>query len=141
MKKYLLALCAILGIFTAAQAQRTELTVSYGGYTQMDAMDCHDGGHDVNTAWGALNVGVNFNVAPNFWIGPSYTFSSTTRKNNSATSRMLASSASVHKVCFRSDSSLICNTLYCRFKADCLATRLFCVNSGRESEKLLNERA
>ena len=83
MKKYLLALCAILGIFTAAQAQRTELTVSYGGYTQMDAMDCHDGGHDVNTAWGALNVGVNFNVAPNFWIGPSYTFSSTTRKHNS----------------------------------------------------------
>lgn len=83
MKKYLFALIAVLGIAGAAQAQRTELSVSYGGYTQMDAMDCHDGGGDVNTAWGALNIGANVNVAPNFWLGPSYTFSSTSRKGNS----------------------------------------------------------
>lgn len=81
MKRYLLAIVAMIGLFSAAQAQRTELSVSYGGYTQMDAMDCHDGGPDVNNAWGALNLGVNVNLAPNFWIGPSYTFSSTDRKH------------------------------------------------------------
>lgn len=80
MKKYLVALLLIVGFYGAALAQRTEVFASYGGYTQMDAMDCHDGGPDVNNAWGALNVGVNVNIAPNFWIGPSYTFSSTTRK-------------------------------------------------------------
>ncbi|MCM1504629.1 MAG: porin family protein [Muribaculum sp.] len=83
MKKFLLAFCAMIGIATMAQAQKTELFVSYGGYTQMDATDCHDGGPDVNNAWGALNLGANFNVAPNFWIGPSYTFSSTSRKHMS----------------------------------------------------------
>lgn len=81
MKKYLLALMTVVGFCIAAQAQRTEVFASYGGYTQMDAMDCHDGGPDVNNAWGALNLGVNVNIAPNFWIGPSYTFSSTTRKS------------------------------------------------------------
>lgn len=80
MKKLFLAIVAVLGFATAASAQ-TDITVSYGGYTQMDAMDCHDGGTDVNTAWGALNVGVNFNVAPKLYIGPSYTFSSTSRKH------------------------------------------------------------
>ncbi len=83
MKKYLLAIFAMVGIVSMANAQKTELTLSYGGYTQMDATDCHDGGKDVNNAWGAINVGANFNVAPNFWIGPSYTFSSTTRKHHS----------------------------------------------------------
>lgn len=81
MKKFLLTLCALLGLATMAQAQKTELHISYGGYTQMDASDCHDGGSDVNNAWGAINAGVNFNVAPKFWIGPSYTFSSTSRKH------------------------------------------------------------
>ena len=54
MKKIFLALMMMIGVVTAAQAQ-TELSVSYGAYTQMDAMDCHD--------------------------GPSYTFSSSTRKH------------------------------------------------------------
>lgn len=80
MKKIILALMMIVGIVSGAQAQ-TELTVSYGAYTQMDAMDCHDGGPSVNNAWGALNAGLNFHVAPGFWLGPSYTFSSTSRKH------------------------------------------------------------
>ena len=80
MKKIFLALMMMIGVVTAAQAQ-TELSVSYGAYTQMDAMDCHDGGSAVNAALGALNAGVNFHVAPGFWIGPSYTFSSSTRKH------------------------------------------------------------
>ncbi|MCM1022047.1 MAG: porin family protein [Muribaculum sp.] len=82
MKKLFIALFAIIGIVAGASAQSTELFVSYGGYTQMDATDCHDGGSSVNTAWGALNAGINFRIAPNLWIGPSYTFSSTTRKHN-----------------------------------------------------------
>jgi len=82
MKKLLLAFVAVTGMFAAASAsaQRTEIAVNYGGYTQMDATDCHDGWHGVNTAWGAVTAAVNFNVARNFWIGPSYTFSSTTTK-------------------------------------------------------------
>ena len=80
MKKFLIALAALFGLAVSAHAQKTEITASYGGYTQMDATDCHDGGGDVNNAWGALNLGVNFNVAPNFWVGPSYTFSSASRK-------------------------------------------------------------
>lgn len=80
MKKFLLTLAAVAGICTAASAQRTEIAVSYGGYTQMDATDCHDGWHGVNNAWGAVSAAVNFNVARNIWIGPSYTFSSATTK-------------------------------------------------------------
>ncbi len=82
MKKLLLAFVAVTGMFAAASAsaQRTEIAVNYGGYTQMDATDCHDGWHGVNTAWGAVTAAVNFNVARNIWIGPSYTFSSTTTK-------------------------------------------------------------
>ena len=38
MKKIIIALMMIVGIVSGAQAQ-TELTVSYGAYTQMDAMD------------------------------------------------------------------------------------------------------
>lgn len=81
MKKYLLAILAMVGIVSMANAQKTELSASYGGYTQMDATDCHDGGPDVNNAWGALNLAANFKVAPNFWVGPSYTFSSASRTN------------------------------------------------------------
>ena len=52
MKKYLVALLLIVGFYGAALAQRTEVFASYGGYTQMDAMDCHDGGPDVNNEIG-----------------------------------------------------------------------------------------
>ena len=82
MKKLFAA--ALLAVITLlplnANAQRTEITASYGAYTQMDASDMKDGWDHVNTAWGALNLGVNFRVMRNIWIGPSYTFSSTTTK-------------------------------------------------------------
>ena len=81
MKKILLVLIAVLGITAAASAQKTELSFSYGGYTQMDATDMHDGGK-MNTAWGAVTAGINFKVAPKFWIGPSYTFSSSSYKHS-----------------------------------------------------------
>lgn len=79
-KIMLIAVVATASLFTAANAQKTELSISYGGYTQMDATNMHDGWHHVNNAWGALNAGLNFKVARNIWIGPSYTFSSTTTK-------------------------------------------------------------
>lgn len=82
MKKLFLTLIAVLGITAAASAQ-TELTLSYGGYTQMDACDMHDGGK-INTAWGAVTAGVNFRIAPKLWIGPSYTFSSSSYKHSDA---------------------------------------------------------
>lgn len=81
MKKLFLALIAVIGVAMAANAQKTELTIGYGGYTQMDATDMHDGGK-VNTAWGALTAGVNFKVLPKLWIGPSYTFSSSSFKHH-----------------------------------------------------------
>lgn len=77
MKKYLLLLVAALGMTLSASAQKTEIQVGYGGYTQMDACDCHDGWSHVNTAWGAVTAGVNFKVTPKMWLGPTYTFSST----------------------------------------------------------------
>ena len=80
LKKLALCIVALLCLAGTANAQRTEITASYGAYTQMDATDMHDGWHHVNTAWGALNLGVNFRVHPKIWIGPSYTFSSTTTK-------------------------------------------------------------
>ena len=80
LRKLLISLALIMAGATAANAQKTELSFSYGAYTQMDASDMHDGWKHVNNAWGALNVGVNFRVTPNIWIGPSYTFSSTTTK-------------------------------------------------------------
>ena len=55
VKKIILALMMIVGIVSGAQAQ-TELTVSYGAYTQMDAMDCHDGGPSVNNACRVLSM-------------------------------------------------------------------------------------
>lgn len=80
MKKLFLALVAVLGLATAASAQKTQLQVSYGGYTQMDAMDMHDGGK-VNTAWGDITAGIYFNVAPKFKAGFTYTFSSSSYKH------------------------------------------------------------
>lgn len=82
MKKLILTLVALLSLGVAANAQKANFTFGYGGYTLMDACDYHDGAGKVNTAWGAVNVGVNFKVLPNFWIGPSYTFSSTTGKHS-----------------------------------------------------------
>ncbi|MCC8115112.1 MAG: outer membrane beta-barrel protein [Bacteroidales bacterium] len=86
MKKILLALAIALGIAGSASAQKAEITASYGGYTQMDATDCHDGWGNVNTAWGAVTVGLNLKVAPSLWIGPSYTISSTTTKGKNHSS-------------------------------------------------------
>lgn len=82
MKKTLLAaaLVAAIAVPMTASAQKAEIQIGYGGYTQMDATDMHDGWHGVNAAWGAVTGGVNFRVAPKFWIGPSYSFSSATTK-------------------------------------------------------------
>lgn len=81
IKKLLAATVLATTAFCGANAQKAEITASYGAYTQMDATDMHDGWHHVNTAWGALNLGLNFRVTPKIWIGPSYTFSSTTTKS------------------------------------------------------------
>lgn len=80
LRKLIISLALVFASVSAANAQKTELTLSYGAYTQMDASDMHDGWKHVNSAWGALNVGVNFSVNSNICIGPSYTFSSTTTK-------------------------------------------------------------
>lgn len=82
MKKTLLTLGLVALAATAATAKTpADLTISYGGYTQMDAMDMSKGVKTDN-AWGAVTAGVNFNVAPKLWIGPSYTFSSQDFKHN-----------------------------------------------------------
>ncbi|MDE6468310.1 MAG: porin family protein [Muribaculaceae bacterium] len=80
IKKLIAAVAVALVSLTGAYAQKAEISLSYGAYTQMDATDMKDGWKHVNTAWGALNAGLNFKVARNIWIGPSYTFSSTTSK-------------------------------------------------------------
>lgn len=80
MKRLLLAIAAIAAFALGSYAQRTQIYASYGGYTQMDATDCHDGWDGVNTAWGALNAGVDFRVARSLRVGPSYTFSSCSTK-------------------------------------------------------------
>lgn len=80
LKKLSIALCMVFATASFASAQNTEITASYGAYTQMDATDMHDGWGGVNTAWGALNLGVNFRINNKIWVGPSYTFSSTTTK-------------------------------------------------------------
>ncbi|MCM1005561.1 MAG: porin family protein [Prevotella sp.] len=82
MKNTLLGavMLAALAVPATASAQKAEVQIGYGGYTQMDATDMKDGWHGVNTAWGAVTAGVNFKVAPKFWIGPSYSFSSATTK-------------------------------------------------------------
>ena len=71
MKKYLLALLAVITIGLTASAVKPEITLSYGGYNQMDACDNHDGWGNVNTSWGSLNAGINFPVTRNFSFGPS----------------------------------------------------------------------
>lgn len=81
MKKILLALAILAGVAVSASAQSPEIQIGYGGYTQMDATDMHDGGK-INTAWGAVTAGINFRVAPKLTIGPSYTFSSSSYKHS-----------------------------------------------------------
>ena len=76
IKKLILAITLGVASIMGASAQKAEITASYGAYTQMDATDMKDGWKHVNTAWGALNVGLNFRVTPKIWVGPSYTFSS-----------------------------------------------------------------
>lgn len=88
MKKILLSLLAVVGLATAASAQKTSVYATYGGYTQMDAMDMHDDWSHVKTAWGALNVGVDFNLSPKLRIGPSYTFSSTSTHGGKSASHV-----------------------------------------------------
>ena len=51
MRKILLVLAAVVGLAVNSSAQNTEITIGYGGYTQMDATDCHDNWHHVNNAW------------------------------------------------------------------------------------------
>ena len=80
MKKMILCTAIAVASAVGANAQKAEITASYGAYTQMDATNMHDGWHGENTAWGALNLGANFRVTNKLWIGPSYTFSSTTTK-------------------------------------------------------------
>lgn len=78
MKKLFTTLAVAFLAIGSVSAQKTEITVGYGGYTQQDAMDMHDNWSGVNTAWGAVTAGVNFQASPKLWIGPSYTFSSAT---------------------------------------------------------------
>lgn len=58
----------------AANAQ--EVAISYGAYTQMDAMNCHKGFPKVHTAWGSVNVSLYIPVAKGVKVGPSYSYSS-----------------------------------------------------------------
>jgi len=80
MKKFVLAIAAVIALAVSASAQKAELQLSYGGFTQMDATDMHDDWSGVNNAWGAVTAGLNFRVAPKFWLGPSCSFSSCTTK-------------------------------------------------------------
>lgn len=82
MKKILLLFCAIFAISAGASAQKVQVQVGYGGYTQMDGCDMHGGYGPVDNAWGALTAAVNFQVSNNLWLGGSYTFSSTSYKHD-----------------------------------------------------------
>lgn len=74
MKKLILGLAIVIGAAFAVKAQ--EVAVSYGAYTQMDAINCHKGFDKVNTAWGSINVSLYIPVAKGVKIGPSYSYSS-----------------------------------------------------------------
>lgn len=74
MKKILLALMVLATTAVAANAQ--EVAISYGAYTQMDAMNCHKGFPKVNTAWGGVNFSLYIPVAKGIKVGPSYSYSS-----------------------------------------------------------------
>ena len=74
MKKLFIALFVAAAAAVGAQAQ--EVTISYGAYTQMDAMNNHKGFDKVNTAWGGINFGLYIPVAKGVKVGPSYSYSS-----------------------------------------------------------------
>ncbi len=74
MKRILLALAVIFGLSSAALAQ--EVTLSYGAYTQMDALNNHKGFKKTETAWGSVNVGLYLPLFSNVKVGPSYSYSS-----------------------------------------------------------------
>lgn len=74
MKKILIALGLALSVAAGAVAQ--EVTFSYGGYTQMDAINCHKGFSKTDNAWGTINVGLYLPVAKGVKVGPSYSYSS-----------------------------------------------------------------
>lgn len=82
MKNFILSLVLAVAMIApaAVSAQKAEIQIGYGGYTQMDATNMHDSWKHVNNAWGALTLGVNFRVMPKLWIGPSYSLSTTTTK-------------------------------------------------------------
>ena len=80
MKKVLIALLAVIGLTISAHAQ-TSLQFGYGGYTQMDACDMHDGIGNVNTAWGGVTAAIYFQALPKLQLGASYTFSSSSFKH------------------------------------------------------------
>lgn len=82
MKKFLLSLVALIGFGFAASAISPTVYAGYGGYTQMDATNMHNGVGPVKNAWGALNVGADFKVLPKLSVGPSYSFSSSQTKHN-----------------------------------------------------------
>jgi len=74
MKKLLIASALALGCATAVTAQ--EVYMSYGAYTQMDAINCHKGFDKANNAWGGINIGLYIPVAKGVSVGPSYSYSS-----------------------------------------------------------------
>lgn len=82
IKKVLLAAALCITAAIGVEAQKFEVTASYGAYTQMDAMGMKDGWDNVNTAWGAINLGSYFRLTQNIWIGSSYTLSSATTKDS-----------------------------------------------------------
>ncbi len=74
MKHFILGLVLMSTVAIGAAAQ--EVAVSYGAYTQMDAINCHKGFDKVNTAWGSINVSLYIPVWKGVKIGPSYSYSS-----------------------------------------------------------------
>jgi hypothetical protein len=69
-----LGLAAATSLTASLAAQ--QLSVGYGGYTQMDATNCHKGFDRVDCAWGALNASLWIPVSRSVSLGASYTFSS-----------------------------------------------------------------
>lgn len=80
MKRLILALAAVALLATGAKAQSPEIQIGYGGYTMMDGCDMAPG-PKANVAWGAVTAGLNFKVMPNFYMGATYTFSSSDYKH------------------------------------------------------------
>ncbi len=45
MKKFIFALATAFAAICGMSAQSADITIGYGGYTQMDATNCHDDWH------------------------------------------------------------------------------------------------